>query len=138
MSITLSYTQQTGGSTEYSVQFDLFADETVPRSYVEESNFSFSLNGTAIRGGPSRGPRRIWGFTGVLTVEQAEELDNLYNAWAVDSGQGISAVVALDDSTFGTSTAEVYAVITTAPSFSVFGPRHYLCSIGLTEVGLQP
>jgi len=137
MSITLSYTQQTGVSTEYTVVFNFFGDQNVPRSYVEEGNFSFSQSGTAIKGGPARSPRRIWGFTGLLTRSEAEDLDGLYNAWATDSGQGISSVVALDDSTFGTTTLQVYAVITTAPSFSIFGPNHYLCSIGLTEVGLQ-
>lgn len=138
MTIALSYTQQTGGSTAYSVTFTFFTNEDIPRSYVEEANFGFSQSGTAIRGGPSRGARRIWAITSVLTNDEAEDLDGLYKAWAADSGQGISAVVALDDATFGSTTAEVYAVITTAPTFSRFGPRHYLCSIGLTEVGLQP
>lgn len=138
MSIAISYTQQTGGSTTYSVTFTQFTDDNLPATYLEEGSFEFSQSGTAIRGGPARGPRKIWAISSVLTTADSQTLDSLYKAWAADSGQGLSAVVELDDSTFGPSTVEVYAVITTAPSFSMFGPRHYLCSIGLTEVGARP
>lgn len=137
MSIAISYTQQTGGSTAYSVTFDYFTGEDLPGTYLEEGSFEFSQSGTAIKGGPARGPRKIWAISSVLTNSEAQTLDSLYKAWATDSGAGVSAVVELDDSTFGPSTVEVYAVITTAPTFSMFGPRHYLCSIGLTEVGAR-
>jgi hypothetical protein len=137
MSIIIGYTQQTGGSENYTVPFELFTGEDLPGTYVEESSFDFSQSGSAIRGGPARGPRRIWAITSVLTAARAKDLDNLYKAWAIDSGKGLTAVVALDDSSFGDEVQQVDTVVSTAPTFSKFGPRHYLCSIGLTEVGVR-
>lgn len=133
MSITISYTQQTGGSTAYSVTFEHFTEDNLPRSYIDEISFDFTTAGSAVKGGPARVPKRIWAITGVLSDADTQELESMYRAWATDIGTGLSCAVSISDSTFG-STVTASSVISTAPTYSKFGPNDWTASIGLTEI----
>lgn len=133
MGIAVSYTQQTGGSTVYSLTFTYFTDENVPRSYLEEGTLDFSASGTTILGGPSRLSKRIWAISSVLTTSDAQNLEALYRAWLADKVTGISCVLAVVDDTFGPTPVSANAVFSTAPTFTKFSPTEWLVSLGLTE-----
>jgi len=112
MGIAVSYTQQTGGSTVYSLTFTYFTDENVPRSYLEECTLDFSS---------------------VLSTSDAQNLEALYRAWLADKVTGISCVLAVVDDTFGPTPISANAIFSTAPTFTKFSPTEWLVSLGLTE-----
>lgn len=133
MGIAISYTRQVGGSTVYSVNFEYFTDENLPRAHLEESTVDYSLAGTTILGGPARISKRIWAISSILSTADAQELEAMYRVWLSDKVTGIACLVSLTDNTFTPSTLNVSALFSTAPSFTKFSANEWLCSVGLTE-----
>lgn len=133
MGIAISYTQQTGGSTAYSINFEYFTDENLPRTHLEESTVDYSLAGTTILGGPARISKRVWAVSSVLSTSEAQELEAMYRAWLGDKITGITCLVSLADDTFTPTTLNVNALFSTAPSFTKFSANEWLCSVALTE-----
>lgn len=134
MSIAIAYTQQSGGSTLFTVGFSQFLNDEFPSSYLETATFSFNSSGTAVLSAPSNHAKRIWAISSILTIDDSRELDALYRAWSTDVKQGYTSVVAVIDSTFASIPVEADTVFTTPPTYSKFGPQSRLVSFGLTEV----
>lgn len=126
MGIAISY-------STYSVTFDKFLDENVPRTYLEEGTLDYSLAGTTILGGPSRVSKRIWAISGILSTADAQELDAMYLAWLTAKSSGAAAVVALTDDIFTPTNISANALFSTAPTYTVFAPTLWIASLGLTE-----
>lgn len=131
-SIILSYTRQSD-STVYTVTIDEFTDKTLPRSYVSQTQFSFSGKGTSLISGPAYQEKRIWAVSAYLTKQEAIVLDTLYREWDNDRAAGYAAALSVTDSTFGT-TLVTQAVVSTPPTFTKVGVTHMICTIGVTEV----
>lgn len=131
-SIVLSYTRQSDSAVT-TVTIKDFSGNDLPRSYVNQAAFSFSSKGTSLITGPAYKEKRIWAISAYLTKNDALLLDTLFTRWDTDRAAGYAAVVAVTDSTFG-STINANAVITTPPTFNRAGPKFVVISIGLTEV----
>lgn len=129
--IAVSFTSSE--SDVYNFVFDKFVDDTLPRSYAETVNFSFSVNGTAILTGPARSQRHIWAISSPIPVATAAEFDEMYKAWDTDRASGLAVAIGVTDETFG-DTLTTSAVFSTAPTYSKYGPVYMLVSFGLTEV----
>lgn len=117
----------------YSVTFDKFLDENLPRTYLEEGTLDYSLAGTTIIGGPSRVSKRIWAISGVLSTTDAQNLDAMYLSWLTAKSSGAAAVVALTDDTFTPTTINANTLFSTAPTYTSFAPALWIASLGLTE-----
>lgn len=117
----------------YNFVFDKFTDDSLPRSYADSNNFSFSANGTAILTGPARTQRHLWAISTPLDNATAAEFDEMYRAWDLDRSAGLSVALGIVDQTFG-DTLTTNAIFSTAPSYSKYGPANMLVSFGLTEV----
>jgi hypothetical protein len=134
MSVAIAYTQQSGGSTLFTVGFELFVNDDFPSSYLETASFEFNSSGSAILSAPASHAKRIWAISSVLSIDDSRELDALYRAWSTDVKKGYNSVVAVIDSTFASVPIEADTVFSTAPTYSRFGPINRLVSFGLTEV----
>lgn len=126
MGIAISY-------STYSVTFDKFLDENVPRTYLEEGTLDYSLSGTTILGGPSRVSKRIWAISGILSTEDAQALDAMYLAWLTAKSTGAAALVSLTDDIFTPTSISANALFSTAPTYTSFAPTLWIASLGLTE-----
>lgn len=131
-SIVLSYTTQ-DTSTAYSVTFTQFLDSALPRQHLGQSAFTFSTRGTSIISGPSYIEKRIWTISALLTRNQATNFEAMYREWDQDRSKGYSAVLAISDSTFG-STVNTNVVISTAPTFNMINYNFWETTLSLTEV----
>jgi len=129
--IAVSFTSS--GSDVYNFVFDKFIDDTLPRTWAESTNFSFSVSGSAILTGPARSQRHIWAISSPVDNLTAANFDEMYKAWDLDRSAGLSVALGVVDQTFG-DTLTTNAVFSTAPSYSKFGPFNMLVSFGLTEV----
>jgi hypothetical protein len=129
--IAVSFTSS--GSDVYNFVFDKFTEDSLPRSYAESENFSFSVNGAAILTGPARANRHIWAISSPIPVATAAEFDEMYQAWDLDRSNGLAVALGVIDQTFG-DTLTTNAVFSTAPSYAKYGPAYMLVSFGLTEV----
>lgn len=129
--IAVSFTSS--DSDVYNFVFDKFADDNLPRNWAESSNFTFSVNGTAILTGPARAQRHVWAISSPLDNATAASFDEMYMAWDSDRSAGLAVALGIVDETFG-DTLTTNAVFSTAPSYSKYGPANMLVSFGLTEV----
>lgn len=129
--IAVSFTSS--APTVYNFVLDKFIDDTIPRSYAESTNFSFSVSGSAILTGPAYNQRYIWAISTPLVNATAASFDDMYKAWDADRANGLAVALGIIDSTFGTSVT-TNAVFSTAPSYQKFGPAMTLVSFGLTEI----
>lgn len=134
MSIGIAYTQQFGGSTLYSVNFNEFLDPQLPSTYVEPVNFEYIAGGTSVASPNVVGPRRLWTIGAILTLDDARTLDDLYKAWSNDISRGYNSVVAIIDGTFAATPIESNVIIVQPPTFSMFGPYFRAVQLGLQEV----
>lgn len=129
--IAVSFTSSE--SDVYNFVFDKFIDDNLPRTWAESTNFSFSVNGSAILTGPARSQRHIWAISSPVANTVAADFDDMYKAWDLDRSAGLSVALGVIDQTFG-ATLTTNAVFSTAPSYSKFGGADMLVSFGLTEV----
>lgn len=126
MGIAISY-------STYSVTFDKFLDENLPRTYLEEGTLDYSLTGTTILGGPARVSKRIWALSGILSTTDAQSLDAMYRQWLINKSSGSSAIVSLTDDTFTPTSISANVLFSTAPTYTKFAPELWIASLGLTE-----
>lgn len=131
-SVAVSFTPD-AGSPVYSFTFTDFTDNSYPRQYLTEVEFSQSVGGSSIIGGPPFLSKYIWTISSVLTSANAESFDEMYRAWDQDRSNGLTAALGVIDTTFG-ATVNTSAVISTAPSYNFWGPALTLVSFGMTEV----
>jgi hypothetical protein len=117
----------------YSVTFDKFTDENLPRTYLEEGTIDYSLAGTTIVGGPNRVSKRTWAISAILHETDAKELEAMYRSWMSSKVTGNSFVVNLVDETFTNDTISAGVLFSVAPTFTKFSPNSWLCSVGLVE-----
>lgn len=119
--------------TTHNISISRFLGNTLPRTYLSQSDFSFSTRGVSLIQGPSYRQKYLWAINALLTRTQATTLDSLFRAWDQARASGQSAVVTIVDSTFG-STVNTQAIISTPPSFSMLNYNNWDVSLGLTEV----
>lgn len=131
-SVAISYTTQ-DTSTVYNIVFTNFTDGTLPRSYVEQTNYTYGTKGTSIVNGPAYQEKRVWAISSLLPTATAEQVDIVYRQWDQDRAAGYSAALGLVDTTFG-GTVTTNVIFTTAPTFERYGPNYFTVSFGLTEV----
>jgi len=130
--ISIAYTKE-GTSTTYNVSFQLFDNDSLPRTYSGASQYNLTAKGALSYGGPAHPDKRIWAISSILNDADAQTLDSLFRAWNEDRADGYNAVVGILDDTFG-ATVDTDAAITTPPVFNKFGIGYWVTSIGLTEV----
>ena len=130
--IGISFTPS-GGSPVYSIVFDNYGDNALPRNYQSEASFSQSANGTTILGGPAYRQKYIWVISSLVANTKAFELDAMFQAWDTDRSAGLPVACGITDETFGPSiTSNV--VFSTPPTYVRMGPQFTMVSFGLTEV----
>ncbi len=130
--IGVSFTPSTG-SPVYSIVFDNFGDNALPRSYQLEASFSQSANGTTILDGPAYRQKYIWVLSSLVPYTTALELDTMFKAWDLDRSNGLPVACGVVDETFGpTITSD--AVFSTPPTYVRMGPKFTMVAFGLTQI----
>lgn len=130
--IGISYTPS-GGGTAFNVLIDNFGDNAYPRTYTNSATFDLSANGTNIMGGPAFRQKYQWVISSIVTNEQAQDVDAMFQAWDSDRAQGLAAAVGITDQTFGAD-VDTDAVFVSAPVFTRMGVKLTMVSFGLQEV----
>jgi hypothetical protein len=130
-SIGVAYAPQGGGS--YNVVIDLFSGGEVARAYEQSAQFERGVSGQQlITGQPSR-QKFIWAISGLLSEDQAKDLDDMFKAWDADRAAGLAAAVGITDETLFNSLT-TSAIFSTPPSYIRTGPLNFTVSFGLAEV----
>lgn len=129
-SITLSY-------GAYSVAFDKFSEDGLPRSYLSQASLNFSQLGVGYASGPVTRQKRLWTISAYVTAAEYQNLITLFEAWEDERITGSSlATVTIVDTTLG-ATVTVGAFFTTPPELTkVAGGNNstFLLATALTEV----
>lgn len=129
-SITLSY-------GAYSVSFDKFSEDGLPRSYLSQASLNFSQLGVGYASGPVTRQKRIWTISAYITAAQYQSLISLFEAWEDERITGSNlATVSITDTTLG-STVSAAGFFTTPPELSKLSGGNntlFLLSAALTEV----
>lgn len=129
--IGISFTPS--GGSELSFVFNNFGGNELPRLYLSTASFAVSANGTSILGGPAYRQKYQWIMSSVVEKAEAEQIDQLFQAWDTDRAQGLPAACGIVDQTFGPEVS-TNAIFVTPPSYVRYGPRLMLVSFGLEEV----
>lgn len=131
--ISISFTNGIGDY--FAVQFDKFG--APPRSYVEQTDLTFSVAGSAVQTGSSRKNRMQWSIATWGTREDAFTVDEMFRSWDTDRATGRASVLLVQDQTFVRDTSNpivASAVFTSAPTFESRAGDLWLISFGLTEI----
>ena len=130
--IGVAYTPS-GGSPNYNILIDNFADGVLPRTYLGAYEFSLSATGSNILGGPAYNDKYQWVISTKVSRQEAETFDAMYRAWDADRAAGRAAAVGVTDETFGT-TVNTTAIFVTPPSYTRLSPQTYVVSFGMQEI----
>jgi hypothetical protein len=130
--IGLSFTPS-GGSPVYSIVFDNFGDNAMPRTYQSSASFDSSANGASLIQGPAYKQKYMWAISSIVPNAVATNLDALFADWDQDRSAGLAAACGVTDTTFG-ATVNASAVFSTPPSYTYMGPQYTMVSFGLMEI----
>ena len=132
---TIGISFSNGGGDYFEAVFDKFTQP--PRTYLQNSDLSFSVAGAAVVTGNSRANRRTWAIASYGTREDAFTIDEMYRAWDLDRSTGRAAVLGVTDSTFvrdPSTPISAIAVFTAIPEFEQRSGNLWLISFGMTEI----
>lgn len=127
----IAYTSQ--GGSNYNFVLDNFGDFGYPRTFLSDATFERSASGVLVLGGTSFRQKYQWVISSVMGELDAEDFQDMFEAWDVDRADGFSAALGVNDKTFG-STVNADAIFVTPPSFTRMGPGLAMVSFGLQEV----
>lgn len=129
--LAVAFTTTTGST--FNVTFKAFSGAELARTYDASVSFERSISGTQlIQGRPGR-QKYIWAISSPLSEAEAQELDDMFQAWDEERSKGLAAAVGVVDET-GLRYVSASAVFSTPPTYTRFGPKNYLVAFGLTEV----
>jgi len=128
---TVAYTSQAG--TQYNFTFREFQAEEVMRTYQPTIAYQRTVSGAQVLAGPADIPKYVWAVNAVTDKDTAEDVDEMYRAWALDRADGTAAAVAVLDETWGTI-GQRTAVFSTAPTYGYVNNMFVVATFALTEV----
>lgn len=147
--IRLTYSSNAG--VAYSIYFDRFLDEEIPRTTLGQAEVNYAVLGAKYATGPAVTQPNIWTINSALRNQvtnraykdlaqynEVQLIKELYAAWDTDRANGLAAKCTIEDQILGfgiTYSAETW--FTEPPTYTLiggYGSGLIQVVFGLTEV----
>lgn len=131
--LRLIYSSNAG--VTYSIYFDHFLDEEIPKTTLGQSEINYAVLGAKYATGPAVTQPNIWTINSALKnyvtnrafknstqYNEVRLLKELYSAWDVDRANGLAAKCVIEDDILGFGTTyQAEAWFTEPPTYTLIG-----------------